>query len=407
MGGLEPAIQRLARSRPDAVTDRDVAALGIATQGEGLFCLGRHDLAEPELDRALAIAAAGHRDYLGLRCRTHLAAVSLARSDYAQTRRRANEAVRFAAEHGFARHPASAYPYALAGWAAYQSLDTDMAQRCATLSAALLPRRAEPSVELLVRSLGAVLASTHGEGPYDALVTLRGHWTRRGQDAAVHPSLVALSSTAEVRMALRLGELAWAGEAVRRARDQLDDSGDALLSRAMVLAHRGCTAAARAALEKITHGEVASHLAASVVEANLLFAVLAAHGREHNAAHAAVLAALDIAAGTRALRPFLDGRDSVRRLLVASVGRFGRLDGFVEDVLTRIPVEPNAMVGALTPREHELLAELPSMRTTDEIAEGLYLSVNTVKTHLRSVYRKLGVSSRREAILAARTLGLL
>jgi len=33
--------------------------------------------------------------------------------------------------------------------------------------------------------------------------------------------------------------------------------------------------------------------------------------------------------------------------------------------------------------------------------------VNTVKTHLRSVYRKLGVSSRREAILAARTLGLL
>jgi DNA-binding transcriptional ArsR family regulator len=45
--------------------------------------------------------------------------------------------------------------------------------------------------------------------------------------------------------------------------------------------------------------------------------------------------------------------------------------------------------------------------TNQEIAEALFLSINTVKTHLRSVYRKLGVTTRRQAISAAGRLGLL
>jgi LuxR family maltose regulon positive regulatory protein len=42
-----------------------------------------------------------------------------------------------------------------------------------------------------------------------------------------------------------------------------------------------------------------------------------------------------------------------------------------------------------------------------EIAEGMHLSVNTVKTHLKAVYRKLGVEGRREAVLRGRELELL
>ncbi|WP_043442508.1 LuxR C-terminal-related transcriptional regulator [Arthrobacter sp. L77] len=61
----------------------------------------------------------------------------------------------------------------------------------------------------------------------------------------------------------------------------------------------------------------------------------------------------------------------------------------------------------LTPREIELVALLPTFATVDELALDLQISTNTVKTHLRGIYRKLGVGTRREAIAAADKLGLL
>jgi LuxR family maltose regulon positive regulatory protein len=51
--------------------------------------------------------------------------------------------------------------------------------------------------------------------------------------------------------------------------------------------------------------------------------------------------------------------------------------------------------------------ELPSMRTAEEIADSMFVSVNTVKTHLRGIYRKLGVSRRRDAVVVARQRGLI
>ena len=61
----------------------------------------------------------------------------------------------------------------------------------------------------------------------------------------------------------------------------------------------------------------------------------------------------------------------------------------------------------LTDSERAVLRFLPSHMTNEEISEALFLSVNTVKTHLRSAYRKLGVRSRRDAIAHGRRLGLL
>ena len=52
----------------------------------------------------------------------------------------------------------------------------------------------------------------------------------------------------------------------------------------------------------------------------------------------------------------------------------------------------------LTPREVEVLAELQQRRANAQIASDLHISVETVRTHARSIYRKLGVTSRRELL---------
>jgi LuxR family transcriptional regulator, maltose regulon positive regulatory protein len=62
---------------------------------------------------------------------------------------------------------------------------------------------------------------------------------------------------------------------------------------------------------------------------------------------------------------------------------------------------------ALTAAEVRVLGYLPSHFSFREIGERLYVSPNTVKTHVRGIYRKLGVSSRGEAVDHARTVGLV
>ena len=65
------------------------------------------------------------------------------------------------------------------------------------------------------------------------------------------------------------------------------------------------------------------------------------------------------------------------------------------------------MGAELSTRELEVLRYLPTMFNAGEIADELHVSVNTVKAHLRSIYRKLDVSRRREAVVRAREVGIL
>ena len=73
----------------------------------------------------------------------------------------------------------------------------------------------------------------------------------------------------------------------------------------------------------------------------------------------------------------------------------------------RRAVELTRIAESLTGAEHKVLALLPTHFTESQMAEQLYISHNTVKTHLKSVYRKLGTSSRGEAVQRARDTGLL
>ena len=65
------------------------------------------------------------------------------------------------------------------------------------------------------------------------------------------------------------------------------------------------------------------------------------------------------------------------------------------------------LVEPLTVRELEILSYLPSRLTNSELADHFYVSVNTIKTHMVHIYRKLGVANRNGAVLRAQEIGIL
>ncbi|HEX6524358.1 MAG TPA: LuxR C-terminal-related transcriptional regulator [Streptosporangiaceae bacterium] len=90
----------------------------------------------------------------------------------------------------------------------------------------------------------------------------------------------------------------------------------------------------------------------------------------------------------------------VRSLLAASPDGADALLARLGDLERRLAVPPPApaLAEPLTEREQAVLSLLRTSLSVSEIARELYLSTNTVKTHKRAIYRKLGVSSRQEAI---------
>src|SRR5262249_29455516 len=70
-------------------------------------------------------------------------------------------------------------------------------------------------------------------------------------------------------------------------------------------------------------------------------------------------------------------------------------------------VPPAELLEPLSAREGEVLRFLPTMMSNADIASELFVSVNTVKTHVKSIYRKLEVTRRQDAVRRARQLHIL
>lgn len=123
--------------------------------------------------------------------------------------------------------------------------------------------------------------------------------------------------------------------------------------------------------------------------------------------------ALAYAAAENALQTFLRRSDRLPLLLHRHLEMIGTHRAFVQSILERITGLPEALdptascAVELTERERSVLAYLPTLSTNLEIADQLSISVNTVKQHLKTINRKLGVGSRREAVRVARRLGML
>jgi LuxR family transcriptional regulator, maltose regulon positive regulatory protein len=138
--------------------------------------------------------------------------------------------------------------------------------------------------------------------------------------------------------------------------------------------------------------------------------LLLAQSQAGTEALATMTRALELGRTSGMLAPFaLEGRRAQRLLD----------DLPVADVFPALAARPRAgstpgraprsvdILEPLTPKELEVLVRLPSHATYRAIGAQLYVSVNTVKTYVRAVYRKLGVSSRAEAVDVARRCGIL
>jgi len=144
-------------------------------------------------------------------------------------------------------------------------------------------------------------------------------------------------------------------------------------------------------------------------------AVLEAVARDENGepCHKALEQALALAEVNRHRWPFLElGRrmeELLRRQIRAGTAHRAIVGELLDLFADREPATRNVapLLEPLSDREQAILRYLPTALSNREIAAELFVTTNTVKTHLRSIYRKLDVARRREAVERARDLRLL
>ncbi|MGB3698130.1 MAG: LuxR C-terminal-related transcriptional regulator [Gordonia sp. (in: high G+C Gram-positive bacteria)] len=184
----------------------------------------------------------------------------------------------------------------------------------------------------------------------------------------------------------------------RLALDLVDVTGvpvtQALL--AELLRRLGDVASSRLVLHRLHHAEPPDYVAAM---ASTTAAAIDFSGGATESAHRHLARALAISRTEHADYPFAAADSTVRALL----GEHARRGSPDETRIARLLTGSETAVVTrtnLTPREREVLGLLHTTMTADEIAASLHVSVSTVRTHTRAIYRKLGVSTRRAAIRA-------
>ncbi len=266
----------------------------------------------------------------------------------------------------------------------------------------------EPPVAALAELLRARILLADGDptAARAVLSRLRETWT------PACPRLSRAVTVAEAEAALRAGDTGRARVLLLLAGEGGPGRGDAVLAGAGVMLAEGDFTGTLRAIGPFLDGTMPSTTSERI---GALLAAGIAHRRLGDGRQAAELVerALALAEPVRAYRVFLDAGPAARSAVTVLIPPTSRHAGFAGRVLERFGTRgprlavPGGAAVRLTASERAVLCFLPSHMTNEEISQALFLSINTVKTHLRSAYRKLGVGSRRAAIGRARQLGLL
>jgi LuxR family maltose regulon positive regulatory protein len=210
----------------------------------------------------------------------------------------------------------------------------------------------------------------------------------------------------EHRVALFNGNIGAATEVATWLDARVQGTAENLLLKAWTEAASGRHDAAAATVAPLGGGDVPTLLPQSPLEGQLLVAEAALQAGDQATGRAALERALAEGAAIGVARPFALAGPCTQQVLDARVAGNGRGQFAAQVTAARAAVYADPAV-LLSEREEAVLALLPSLLNAREIADEFTVSVNTVKSHIRSIYAKLGVSSRREAVRSAQDRGLL
>lgn len=354
--------------------------------------MARGDLtgARQLLRRGLALAKCVGNHRMVVRSTVRLAVVAGIRGGLTVARDTARSSARIANTHG---HGDSADAVVAASVSSY----VDYLRGEGADESTRPPRRAG-----IVRRLHTFGSA---ENKYAAAESLRANMMRLLQPAPALPAVAGLLLPQVVGVLLEADDAHTVRSLIDQADTVLDDKIAVLLARATVAAHANHPKTVPGLVEPALAEADSTH-PVQLVTALLLTAAAQAALAKPLPAKAAVESALRAAGPEHIVRPFLD-TSGIIELLDAHAGTFGRYNRFADEIRRHPAVRRGDPRSRLTATERVVLGQLPSGRTAQQIAEGLGVSINTVKTHLRGIYTKLGTTSRAETLILARRTGLL
>lgn len=333
------------------------------------------------------------------------AALYSTREEFLQAMDHAQAAIRFGDVHGFRYSPRLRPAHLIASWCSYHRLDTPAALHHNAF--VFKSKSVAPVVAHSASKLALILAFPTSQQQASVAEELLDKirfdlaYEPQPQDIAV----CSLQAT-EMLLALhRTDELTLLKNELRKHQGL---SGELYTISAWESIASGQLSRARQLLTTVTSGSV-PHRQSSIGLTTawvLLARIELLEGRLFKA-RAAFAQALSIASQHSTLRAFAFAGTDVRAALSRDRPHFRRFQHEL-DMIRAFGNEYGASLGpALTQREAELLMLLPTLATVEELANDLQISTNTVKTHVKAIYRKLGVRARRDAIAAAINFGIL
>ncbi|WBB67036.1 LuxR C-terminal-related transcriptional regulator [Micromonospora sp. WMMD812] len=423
--GEPPPSAAGAGPRGGATEDADLRAF--AGTALGLVELAEGQLPGARFARALAAAGEAGRPRTELVCASRSALLHAVRGELRAAETAAQEALAMPPCHGWACRLDCGYAYlALAVVALHRDQPEESAANLALAAPATggaepddrPPGADVPAAETVAAAVAALCRARllHDRGEPAAGQRLLVEARDRLADRPTGADLAYLLLAAEADLRGARGDLDTARELLTRpVREQAGPVAPLAVALARVELRAGDPRAAGRALPDWQAAEASDWPLALRLEAGLLDAVLARHAGDERRAGRVLEQMLDLAGPEGFRRVFTRAEPAVRDLLAAHLDTGTAHWPMVSDLVRgadepadRGAAEPApALDEPLTERELTILRYLQSILSNVEIASELSLSVNTVKTHVRNIYRKLDATRRREAVRRARELRLI